>query len=278
MGYIYAIINIVNGKIYIGATRNIEGRYLEHTKRLRERAHSNELLQSDYDLYGDWNFRFKVLATCEEEELGNLEIEYIIKNDSVRYGYNKTLGGEGFGVSSLKIAQSINPTITSHDSEWLLEKKSKKTKSFGWVKGKNPKAKKVVCLNTGEHFDCIADAAEKYGVNYICIVQCCTHRNIGVYSERGNCKSEKLVWRYEKEYNKLSQQEVDKIVYEVNNVEREGRKVRCVNTGEVFISAQSASRKYNVDNSGILKVCKGRLKCCGTLPNGEKMIWEYAED
>ena len=39
-----------------------------------------------------------------------------------------------------------------------------------------------------------------------------------------------------------------------------GKKIKCLNTGEVFPTSGEASRKLNVDSSCIIKCCKGKLK------------------
>ena len=61
-------------------------------------------------------------------------------------------------------------------------------------KGKNhPKTKKVVLLNTGETFDYIKQASEKYNVAWQSISACCRGRlKSAGKDENGN----KLVWKY----------------------------------------------------------------------------------
>ena len=67
------------------------------------------------------------------------------------------------------------------------------------IKGKhkgelNPNAKKVVCITTGEMFDCIKHASEKFNTTYSNIIACCTGKTktAGKHPVTG----EKLVWRY----------------------------------------------------------------------------------
>ena len=42
------------------------------------------------------------------------------------------------------------------------------------------------------------------------------------------------------------------------NIGNQGKKIKCLNTGEIFISAGEAGRNLNVDISGIIKCCKGK--------------------
>lgn len=55
------------------------------------------------------------------------------------------------------------------------------------------------------------------------------------------------------------------------------KKVRLVNTGEVFDSARIASEKYGISNwRNMQKCCRGVKKSCGKHPiTKEKLIWEY---
>ena len=47
------------------------------------------------------------------------------------------------------------------------------------------------------------------------------------------------------------------------------KKVKCIDTGEIFSCAKEASLKYNVDNSTLSKCAKGKIKSCAGLR------WEY---
>lgn len=90
---------------------------------------------------------------------------------------------------------------------------------------------------------------------------------------------------YLKDYEKLSELEVSKIIKErsIKSVKksREKRitkpykKVICINTMEVFNSIQEASIKHNAH--GISHCCLGKRNSSGKL-NGEKLHWMYYED
>ena len=58
---------------------------------------------------------------------------------------------------------------------------------------RNPKAKKVRCITTGEEFGCIKEAAEKYNVTPQCIRMCCQ----GKYKTSGKLNDgTRLIWKY----------------------------------------------------------------------------------
>lgn len=61
-------------------------------------------------------------------------------------------------------------------------------------KGKNPNIRKVICVTTGEIFDCIKDAEEKYGVANQNITACCRGRQKS--AGKHPITKEKLVWEY----------------------------------------------------------------------------------
>lgn len=63
-----------------------------------------------------------------------------------------------------------------------------------------------------------------------------------------------------------------------NNNNAIKKKVKCITTGEIFISLAEAARKYNIDKSSIAKVCKGKMKYRGKHPiTKEELKWKYAE-
>lgn len=51
-----------------------------------------------------------------------------------------------------------------------------------------------------------------------------------------------------------------------------GRRVVCIETGEVFNTAQAAADKYNISNSSIGKCCAGKAVSCGGLH------WAFADN
>ena len=57
-----------------------------------------------------------------------------------------------------------------------------------------------------------------------------------------------------------------------------GRKVVCVTTKIGFISVMSASRYYNICETGIRKCCKNEIETSGKLDDGTKLKWMYFDD
>lgn len=96
---IYKITNIINGKVYIGQSVDINKRLIRH--RCNGSANRNYVPQSHLyramHKYGIDKFRFEVLEECPKSELNSRERYYINKYNSTnaRFGYNESPGGEG---------------------------------------------------------------------------------------------------------------------------------------------------------------------------------------
>lgn len=94
---IYSIRNKINGKRYVGLTRDITSRWYHHIYELRRGLHHSSKLQRAFNKYGEDNFEFSVLETvdCDFDFIASEEIAFIQKYDSCINGYNITHGGEG---------------------------------------------------------------------------------------------------------------------------------------------------------------------------------------
>jgi group I intron endonuclease len=92
---IYIITNEVNKKVYIGQSKSVLQRIIDHKRQLSKNKHHLKDMQNDYTIYGKSNFSFKVLEYCSLPELDEKEIEYILKYNATNkeYGYNIYFGG-----------------------------------------------------------------------------------------------------------------------------------------------------------------------------------------
>lgn len=85
---IYRIFCGATGKNYIGQSKNIENRWIQHKSELKNNSHINYKLQEDYNTYGLEEFEFSILKEDEEEFLNVLESHFIQVYDSIENGYN----------------------------------------------------------------------------------------------------------------------------------------------------------------------------------------------
>ena len=62
---VYKIINMVNGKIYVGSSVDIYNRWYHHKRDLNNNMHGNVYLQNAWNKYGGNNFDFVIIEECE---------------------------------------------------------------------------------------------------------------------------------------------------------------------------------------------------------------------
>ena len=101
--YIYKITNTINGKCYIGQTKDYKVRFQGHKLKLRKDEHDNPHLQDAWNKYGANAFTFEVLEFAEDY---NEREKYYIKlynSTDITYGYNILDGGE-------------NPPVRAHST------------------------------------------------------------------------------------------------------------------------------------------------------------------
>ena len=94
---IYKITNLINGKVYIGQSKDIYNRYHRHHKyEYKNEQRSDFHLYQAFKKYGLDNFSIDVVELCDESLLDEREIYWIKYYDSFNTGYNMTEGGQFF--------------------------------------------------------------------------------------------------------------------------------------------------------------------------------------
>lgn len=159
--------------------------------------------------YGWENFSHEIIGIVESDtkeqlirDLGEWEKYYIEKYDSFHNGYNTTTGGENFYAKSDEYRKKMSETMKEiykdktkhpfygkHHGEETKRKLSEASR-----KQTRRKATKVKCVTTGEIFDSIKEANEKYNISKGKISDCCrgNRKSTGKHPETG----EKLIWKY----------------------------------------------------------------------------------
>lgn len=86
---VYQIQNLINGKCYIGSSKNLNTRKRIHFSDLKLNKHHNSKLQNAFNKYGEKNFEFSILEYINNpENLIKIEQFYIDFFDVVSNGYN----------------------------------------------------------------------------------------------------------------------------------------------------------------------------------------------
>lgn len=118
MGYIYRILNKINGKSYIGQTVQLKTRWLGHVRSSRD---GSSKIGEAIKKHGLENFEFVILEEVEsQEDLDRLEKHYIsffeTNMSSGGHGYNLTDGGFS-GVRGLKMSDETKVLMSEKKKE-----------------------------------------------------------------------------------------------------------------------------------------------------------------
>jgi group I intron endonuclease len=109
---VYCIENIIDGKRYIGQSVRGKKRWNDHKNNLRKNKHENPYLQNAWNYYGEDNFIFSLLKTCDnQDELCYWE-NFYIKEFKTKIdwgcGYNLDEGGLGGPNPSLETREKMS--------------------------------------------------------------------------------------------------------------------------------------------------------------------------
>ena len=86
---IYKITNNLNGKVYVGQSKNVWHREIEHFTALRRGHHENKLMQRDWNK-DNHGFRFDVIEFTDVDKLNEREKYWIDKLGTLEpNGYNQ---------------------------------------------------------------------------------------------------------------------------------------------------------------------------------------------
>ena len=234
---IYMLTCKINGKRYIGQSKNIKKRLRAHKS--NKHKYHNQIIKNAIAKYGWENFEATVLEFCPIDKLDEREIYYIAE---LKPEYNIKAGGSGG-----------TPSIQTRE---LLSKASKDR----WQNTDIRKIfqKQIICKETGEIFDSVKSAAEKFGISRAGI----SHSLNNKQTTAGGCH-----WEYLNEEDKFSEerrynlgcanrgrkQSPDQIAKRVAHIKGKKSKnynsykpIVCVETGEIFQSVKIAGLTVGV--------------------------------
>lgn len=285
---IYCAKNIVNEKVYVGKSVDIEKRWKDH-KNGYNNPNSSQYISYFYNAlrkYGFNSFEFSVLEECTEDKLNDREIFWINKfqSNNREYGYNTTDGGDGVtgywdrpvyqydldgnfiqGYKSgadarrktriLAINLCCNGGVKSAGGYmWSYEKHDKISKCI-----RNYRTSKVYQYGLDglyiASYDSILEASQITGTPYKKIIAC-------LHSKTTPSRGGDFMWK--KEF-------VESLPPYKKNL-KHSPVVQLTVDGKVvskYESAQSTQKATGVPNSLICKCCKGNIK------TAHGYIWKY---
>ena len=129
---IYGIRNLINDKIYVGQSINIQKRWEQHRSALKHKKHDNRHLQAAWNKYGKDNFIFEVLEECLQQDLNERETYWKLKFDPNTYN----LGNTGIiGTVSEETRKKISKGVSERWAAMTAEERKQK---FGHSEPRGP--------------------------------------------------------------------------------------------------------------------------------------------
>lgn len=116
---VYMLINLINGKRYIGSSKNIQQRLWQHRSCLRHNHHINEYLQKAWNKYGEKHFDYSILEYCTEEDRFIREQYYV---DTLKPEYNISIEVVELPDTSELTRKKLSETRKKRIQEGLIEK------------------------------------------------------------------------------------------------------------------------------------------------------------
>lgn len=121
---IYIIVCLVNGRVYIGQSKHIQKRWLEHKEELQKGCHCNNHLQNAWNKYGEKSFVFSVLELCENSRLVEREQYWIDYyggiNSKNTYNFREAGSNGSMSEETLKI-MSENTKRLRQNPDWVAK-------------------------------------------------------------------------------------------------------------------------------------------------------------
>ena len=115
---IYFLINMIDGKMYVGRNMYLASRISYHFVKLRKGVHQNKFLQEAFDRDGEESFTFGLLEECPKDMLVQCEQYWL---DNITNKYNIVPYARGGGCWTEEHAQSVSLSLKGriYLAEWV---------------------------------------------------------------------------------------------------------------------------------------------------------------
>lgn len=285
-GVIYLVKNNINEKVYVGqTTRGFDVRYKSNIEKYPPNPHLGNAIKK----YGIQNFtiikEFKVALS--REELNKLEIDCIksFRSYDPKYGYNKTMGGEGGELteeSKKKLSEAQQKYKQSHEKngtaywqqEDFLNRMSEVTRGENngmYGRKHTEESKKKMSENSKGKF-CGEDSPH-WG----------KPKSEETKKKISEARKGKGLGRGENNpmYGKTHSWEARKKISDANKGRcgensPVAKKVKCLNTGQVFVSATQAAEYFGFKRyESVARVCRGERKSVKHPKTKQPLLFIY---
>lgn len=161
---VYVHTNLINGKMYVGLSKNADERWRGNGKNYWESPKFWNAIKK----YGWENFDHEIIASnLTREEACNMERLLIkkLKTQDDRFGYNINEGGDAFtpdenARKKLRVLAHNRFAGVPFNQEHKEKISATRTFFSGCVEGKKP----IACVETGKYFESVSDASRKLNI------------------------------------------------------------------------------------------------------------------
>lgn len=172
---VYIIINLIDGKYYVGQSLDVYNRLRQHKQDLSQGMHDNPYLQNSFTKHGSSNFSFELLEDYSEEFLLSMEHYWcnLLNSHDRSYGYNiRPTHPHGKCHHSAETVEKITTKMRNKTKEHISKIQESK-----WKSGSIDKMSlKVRQLKNGEiiaEFRSLREAERLTGVHRASISRVC---------------------------------------------------------------------------------------------------------
>ena len=289
---IYMYVNKVNNKKYIGQAKNFNKRHkghLESSNNEKNKSYNHQFHKA-IRKYGISNFEIKILEENIEskKELNEKEIFYIKMYDTFKRGYNATFGGDGgntFVDKTIDEVREIRENIAKQNSIKVVAVDINDINKVYVFNGMNDAERQLGILFNEKYLACNISRVCQY--NHDQEIYKKTHKTF-------RTKIKNLTFFYKTDYDNMTSNDIIKILNDVvvNQLERlnssdakfkakksqESRRIPIaqydenMNLIKIWDSGTTIRKELGIDNSSILRVCKGKQQTAGGFK------WRYINE